>query len=361
MHLEIEPVSFKVVGRLTGVRPKKLHRWYKEVLSGYVQAQQNGEIARHDIITRGGERKRVPILEPGHIGAHMAIDEKYLNEEFYTVLTNAETGKIALLAQTTDKKELVELVSQFGDKRLEVKTISRDLSPVYDWVCRESFWNAGQVADKFHVIKLAAEQLQELRIYLRQQELSRIKQQQAHHYKREFKKQQQAQQLGANYKVEKFVCRHPIMSNGETLLQLLARSRYLLFKMPNRWNENQQQRAQALFEYCPQLKQVYEIVVQLRHWYNASNIGKPKATIVRQLNKWYKQAKELLIDEVENIAALIQRHEGVILNYFIHGRTNAIAEATNNKLQRFISANYGIREIDFFFFRAKTYFASTSK
>ena len=361
MHLEIEPVSFKLVGRLTGVRSRKLHRWYKEVLSGYVQAQENGQIARHDIITKDGERKRVPILEPAHMSAHMAIDEKYLNEEFYTVLTNAETGKIAMLAQTTDKKELVELISQFGDKRLEVKTISRDLSPVYDWVCRESFWNAAQVADKFHVIQLATEQLQELRIYLRQQELSRIKEQQAIHYKTEFKKQQQAQQLGADYRVEKFAYRHPIMSNGETLLQLLARSRYLLFKMPHKWNDNQQQRAEALFEYCPQLKQVYDIVVKLRHWYSRTNIGKSKATLVRQLNKWYRQAKELLLDEVENIAALIQRHQGVILNYFIYGQTNAIAEATNNKLQRFISTNYGIREIDFFFYRANIYFASTSK
>ncbi|HXH17755.1 MAG TPA: hypothetical protein VNJ07_01630 [Chitinophagales bacterium] len=87
MHLEIEPVSFKVVGRLTGVRSRKLHRWYKDALSGYVRAQENVEIARHDIITKSGERKRIPILEPAHIGAHMAIDEKYLNEEFYTVLT----------------------------------------------------------------------------------------------------------------------------------------------------------------------------------------------------------------------------------------------------------------------------------
>lgn len=228
------------------------------MLSGYVQAQENGEITEHDLLTETG-RKRVPILEPAHMGTDMAIDEKYIDQQYYTVLSNAETGKIAMMAETTDKKELVGLISKFGDARLKVKAVSRDLSPTYDWVCRESFWNAAQIADKFHVIKRVMEQLQQIRITLRQKELARIREQQSKHYKAEFARLATAKKLGTKYKVKKFEPGHIVMSNGETLMELLARSRYLLFKMPGKWTENQKARAKALFEYYPALESVYEI------------------------------------------------------------------------------------------------------
>ncbi|MFV0604595.1 MAG: transposase [Niabella sp.] len=54
---------------------------------------------------------------------------------------------------------------------------------------------------------------------------------------------------------------------------------------------------------------------------------------------------------------LIGSHEQKIINYFIHGYTNAKAEAMNAKIQRFIASNYGIRDRDFFFYRLARYFS----
>lgn len=354
--MEIEPIGFKIVGRLTSVLPNKLYRWYKEVLSGYIQAHEDGEIMKHDLYEQG-ERKRVPILNANNIGASMAIDEKYIGDEFYTVLSNADTGKVAFLAQTIKSKEIIGLLSKFGDERLKVKTISRDLSPTYDWVCRQSFWNATQVADKFHVIRHVLGQLQQVRINARQAVLAHYKEEQEGHYKNEYRKQKQLKQRGFPYKIETFDLNEEILPNGETPLQLLARSRYLLFKFPDQHTQNQKQRAKVLFKFYPQLKTIYALVNDLRRWYSKKNIGKKRKVILNKLNQWYSRVKKEGIKELNLISAFIKRHEGVIINYFIQGKSNAIAEAINSKIQRFISSNFGIRDLDFFLFRVKGYFS----
>ncbi|MDR2685063.1 MAG: transposase [Prevotellaceae bacterium] len=49
-----------------------------------------------------------------------------------------------------------------------------------------------------------------------------------------------------------------------------------------------------------------------------------------------------------------------ILNCFRFGTTNAIAENINSRIQRFITINQGTRDREFFYFRMKKYFSSTS-
>ena len=59
--------------------------------------------------------------------------------------------------------------------------------------------------------------------------------------------------------------------------------------------------------------------------------------------------------EIENFSSLVERHEGFILNYFVNGDTNAIAEATNSKIQRMITLNKGIKNKEFFWHKMKKY------
>ena len=64
--------------------------------------------------------------------------------------------------------------------------------------------------------------------------------------------------------------------------------------------------------------------------------------------------------EMENFKSLVERHEEIILNYFVKGETNANAEGINSKIQRFITINQGTRDREFFYFRlAKLFILST--
>lgn len=274
----------------------------------------------------------------------MAIDEKTIDGTGYTILSNRQTSKIALMASTFKVKHLIKLVSRFDiEKRMQVESLSRDMASNYDWFGRQAFMNAYQVVDKFHVIKHAVEQLQAVRIRYRQQELA---------IRREAAKNKQ------RYTEE-------VLSNGDTTLQLLARSRGLLFSSPDKWTEHQKQRAKVLFEKYPEIKEAYLLIQRLRQWLRPPK-GKTTYQVTR--DKKLQQIKALLrdfkrsgIDEMKNVALMINKNIAQIINYFIAKETNAKAEALNQNLQRFINVNYGARNSDFFLYRVKIHFASASK
>ena len=77
----------------------------------------------------------------------------------------------------------------------------------------------------------------------------------------------------------------------------------------------------------------------------------------KQWNKWFFEVDQDNITEIISFAALVERHEQKIRNYLLTGKTNAAAENMNSKLQRFITANYGTRDLDFFLFRITKYFS----
>ncbi|WP_159246410.1 transposase [Tenacibaculum maritimum] len=60
--------------------------------------------------------------------------------------------------------------------------------------------------------------------------------------------------------------------NGDILKQLLARSRYLLYKFKSDWIPKQQQRAKILFENYPDIKKAYRICQKLKNLFNNKTI-----------------------------------------------------------------------------------------
>lgn len=279
------------------------------------------------------------------MGAHMAVDEKYINGEFYTLLTNGETGKIALMAATTKAAQLDKAMSEFGDKRFDVKIFTRDLAPNYDWFGREQFMNAAHVADKFHVLKNGFDALQDLRIYYRQKQLT-MRREAYEVYK--IKKKE-----NPNLKFEYTETK---LKNSDTHRQLLSRSQYLLYKKQAQWTDSQKQRAEILFNLYPDIGKAYKRICEFRAWYAKENIitndnNNSIESIRNQLNEWYKKVEMDDISEILNFKHLVERNSGAILNYFTTGASNAIAESNNAKIQNLLSQNKGTKNMDFFYFR----------
>ena len=301
-------------------------------------------------ITKEKRSIDVPILKPENIGEHMAVDEKYIHGEFYTLLTNGQTGKIALMASTTKTALLSQAMHKFEDKLFNVKVLTRDLATNYDWFGRENFMNAAQVADKFHVLKHAFDALQDLRIYYRQKLLT----QRREAYEDYKIKKKSSPELKFEYNERK-------LSNKETHRQLLARSQYLLYKKRNDWSDSQAQRAKLLFILYPDIEIAYDLICQFRAWYSADQIidhDKDKTSKIAalkvinyNLNQWMNKVSIADISEIQNFKSLVERNRGCIVNYFITAATNAIAEANNNIIQTFIRANRGTKNLDFFYFR----------
>ena len=127
-------------------------------------------------------------------------------------------------------------------QRLQVKEITLDLAGNMGLIARKCFPAASQVIDRFHVQQLASEALQELRIKHRWEAIDA---------------ENQAIEKARQSKTEHH---QEVLSNGETLKQLLARGRYLLYKSESKWTIEQANRAFLLFERYPEIEKAYRLI-----------------------------------------------------------------------------------------------------
>ena len=105
--------------------------------------------------------------------------------------------------------------------RSKVLEVTLDMAANMGLIVSQCFPKASKVIDRFHVQKLACDAVQEIRIKHRWEALDH-----------ENQAIDVAKQAGIPYKPE-------TLSNGDTLKQLLVRSRYLLFKSPEKWTASQ--------------------------------------------------------------------------------------------------------------------------
>lgn len=204
-------------------------------------------------------------------------------------------------------------------------------------IVKRCFPKAVQVTDRFHVQKLALDALQDMRIKHRweaiDQENNQIK---------------EAKKDNKTYTPETFI-------NGDTLKQLLARSRYLLYKTKDDWTEKQKVRAQILFENYPDIKKAYGICQKLRNLFNNKTIAKEVA--YTKLVHWFREVEESGFKAFNIVANSISLNYQSILNYFDNRSTNASAESFNAKIKAFRAQFRGVRNVEFFLYRLTQIFA----
>ena len=334
-------MNISCVAYMFGLKPKTLHYWYKENLSGYRQAVVSGRWGGKKITAVDkdtGEvlkEKPVPIAKPENFGSHMTIDEKQIGKKMYTLMTNSETGKIAFLAQTMKPEDLKQAMGNYLSEKVgEVKSVSCDMSPSFKKFCKEMFPNTQLVVDKFHVIKHLMDALNHVRKQIKTQCINDTK------------------TLLAPTKDDNSGQESPW-----TDVELLERSRYILCKMQSDWEEDETEIMNHLFPKFPVLQKSYELTQKLRHWYNGKNIGKHILSIERELFEWYDLVDQSKINALRGVRKMIEKHQDDIVNYFKEGQTNAKAENMNSKIQRFLFNNFGVKDRDFFLYRVAGYFS----
>ena len=277
-----------------------------------------------------------------NIGTHLSLDETSIsNGELYTILTNKakKGGKGSLIASVegTTTKDIIAVFAKIPIKHREaVQEVTLDFSSSMEQSARVAFPNARITTDRFHVTQIITEALQEMRITLR------------------WKAIEEENQIVKIARETKTSYRPTIYSNGETKKQLLARSRYFLFKPANKWTPRQHERAMILFSEFPELENGYKLSMQFRSFYE---ISKTKEEGRRRFNDWYKKAEEKNFDVFCAAAEYLKNHLETILNYFPEKNTNASAESFNAKLKRFRALLRGVRDTKFFLFRVSKIYA----
>lgn len=205
-----------------------------------------------------------------------------------------------------------------------------------EMIAKRCFPNASLVTDRFHVQKLAIEALQDMRIAYRWQAIDD-----------ENKEVELAKEIGKTHKPL-------ILDNGDTHKQLLARSRYLLFKAENKWTPTQRFRAELLFNYYPNLEIAYKLTMQLKGIYEHTN---DKNIALTRLARWYEAVEQSGFKTFSTVKRSISAHYRTILNYFDNRSTNASAESFNAKIKAFRATLRGVKHIPYFLFRLTKIYA----
>ena len=288
----------------------------------------------------------------------MCVDEKMIGEEFFTIISNRETGKIAFMADTTKSSALVQACIPMKNELANVKIINRDLAGCYRKFSNTMMPNAAQVGDKFHVVKLLLEAQQAVRIEQKRKIASEKREAHQAFKDSENTRKEDCKQKGVKYKKQKFLYQEKTLANSETPSQVLSRSRYLLYKFPEQWTDKQKVRSQVLFSEFPDLEQAYKLGIEFRNWYSKKNIGEHELILEKHLVQWYENVENSGITDLMNFSSTVERNQEYILNYFHNnGASNAMAENRNGKIKKFINSNQGTRDRDFFFFRLHKYFS----
>ena len=314
--------------------PKQLYAWYRHVISDFEKDKKEGRFSAHkvyDYVAETGEIKKehpVHIFQPDNIGEKMCIDEKMISKKYSTIISNQKTGKIALLIDSVKPTLVKQAVELFEPEKLKgIKYMNADMSPVIKKICRDTIPNASMIIDKFHVIKHILEAINNERLKLKH------------------KLKQAGTPTRGNL-------------NGWSDLELIEKSRYLLYKMWYELDNDDQELLNAVFAKFSILGRAYRLVQQIRGWYDKNNIGKHRQLLLDELQQWITDARRSRIESFKLIIKMFNNHLDNILRYFEQGQTNAKAENLNGKIQRFIANNYGTRDREFFFYRVQLYFAS---
>jgi len=277
-----------------------------------------------------------------NLGTHLSLDETALSQgELYTVLTNkaakGKKGALVAMIKGTNSQTVRDVLGKIPlRKRKKVVEVTLDMAASMENIARYSFPKALLVTDRFHVQKLTYDAIQEIRIAYRWEAIDQ-----------ENKEIELAKELGIKHIPD-------ILRNGDTLKQLLVRSRYLLFKPESKWTESQKLRAEILFEYYPALEQAYKLAMQLGGIFQHI---KNKGIAFSKLAKWYDDVEKTGFKSFNTVSNSIQSHYLNILNYFENRSTNASAESFNAKIKAFRSAFRGVRSVTFFLFRLANIYA----
>ena len=323
--MDTYPIPAQSLEKHYHVKGTQLERHYKEHLSDF-KSWESSEHAEEWLVF------------PENIGPKLSIDETSLsNGELYTVVTNkaaeGQKGALVAIVEGTSSEKVIEVLEKIPEDKLnQVEEVTLDMSESMRKIVRRCFPNASRVIERFHVQKLAYDALQEMRIEHRWDAINE-----------ETEEMEEAKLSNRRYVPQ-------IFENGDTKKQLLARSRYLLFKSPEKWTEKQKHRAKLLFELYPDIKKGYSLTHSLRMIFSKNSI---KEAARLSLARWYNEVSETNFKSFNTIAATVYEHHEEILNFFINRSTNASAESFNAKIKAFRASLRGVTDMKFFLFRVK--------
>lgn len=346
-------VTARQLGNYFLINGDQLGKFYKDHLSDYRSWPQLSHA-------------RNWVLLEQNTGERLSIDETMLSDDLFTIVSNkdghGQRGIIVAIVRGTKSADVVSVLNRIPEeKRLQVKEITMDYASNMKRIANLAFPNAQTVTDCFHTIKLATEAIESVRLKLKQEAMVIYRRKEREwrtkcdkcrkanrYYRKHHPKKYKGSKRGrkplyvGKYKSKTF-------DNGDTIRDLLTRSKHIITKSADKWSERQKERARILFVEYPQLKELYGLLCQLRAVFSDKKCTREEGR--KKLHRWYKAVATCTNREMKAVREQIKQREEDVLNYFNARSTNASAESLNAKLKSFRAQLRGVADFEYFMYR----------
>lgn len=350
------PLTAASLARFFHIKGSEVERYYKHHLSDFETWEQKGHAADRVLLAR-------------NIGECCSIDETSLCGEVYTILSNKDghgrKGSVIAIVKGTKASTVSAVIRQIPEsEREKVAEITMDFSDSMFGIAKECFPKATIVIDSFHIVHRLCEGLEEMRLRFKRLAVTESKKAAAAFARNEDRKAKNRAYYRRNHpknpkekrgrkRVRKQKYKPQTLSNGETKVEMLTRSRNMLAQSGDKWGESKKERAKILFDLYPRMSEGYSLICKVR------SIFKQRITpelAKEKLHEWYNDVSNCTLREIKSARDCIKAKEQYVLNCFKNRATNAAAESLNSKIKGFRTQLHGITDIPFFLYRVCTIF-----
>jgi len=233
---------------------------------------------------------------------YLSLDEIHVGKRgYYTLVLDLDSGRILWVSAGRGKAGLQGFWRRLRRSRARVRAVAMDMSGAYWAAVAEALPGVPIVFDKFHIIQVMNQRLDELR--------------------------------------------RELVREAEGPMKLVIKgTRFLLLTRAENLDPDQLPKLERALKLNEPLSQGWYLKEELSLlWeqpsYEAMN---------RFLSQWCEQANQTGARQLQKMAKTLQVHRRGILNWWRHPINNGRMEGTNNKIKTLNRQAYGYRDEDYF-------------
>jgi transposase len=234
---------------------------------------------------------------------YLSIDEIYLgrDKKYRTLVIDLESGRIVYVAKGKGAEALRKFWRALRLSKAQIAAVTMDMSAAYWAAVAENLPDAAVVFDRFHIVKLVNEKLDDLRRALVREATGLMK-------------------------------------------QTVKGIRYLLLTRRENVGPDQLPRLEAALKTNEPLNLGYLLKEALGLlWMQRS-----RQDMADYLKEWCQWARDTGIRQMQQLAKTLTLHARGILNWWEHRISNGRMEGINNKIKTLLRQTYGLRDERYF-------------
>jgi transposase len=234
---------------------------------------------------------------------YLGIDEIHVGQKgrFYTIVIDLEDGRILWAKPGRGGAALRGFWRRLRLAKAKIRAVATDMSAAYWSAVLEHLPDAALVFDKFHIIKLMNERLDDLR--------------------------------------------RQMVREAEGPLKLRIKgTRFLLLRNPENLQEDQIPKLERALQLNEPLLLGWYLKEELRELWNQPSRQK----MASFLKDWCQKADQTTIGQLMKMAKTLRTHASGILAYARHPITSGKLEGINNKIKTLTKRSYGFHDENFF-------------